>query len=280
MNNASQGGGSISKTLIAISGVVLVAVAGMLDSMAGGRASLTLLYVVPVVLVGWAGSRWGSLLVALLGATAVFLVQQWGSRSLCTDIPVVWAQALNVFGVLMLFALMTSALRELRLRTLAGLDRLTGVLSADSFFRGANRELSRAKRFKRPCTLVYFDIDNFKEINDKAGYEEADMVMKATVEQIKRSIRTVDIMGRLGGDEFAILFPETGPEQAHTAVSKLEKGFSSLIRNRQWTVTLSIGAVTYFTVPEKADEMVRRASDLVAEAKREGRNKAKFEVMS
>ena len=89
-------------------------------------------------------------------------------------------------------------------------DYLSGVANRRLFFELAQAEINKAHRYQRPITLVYFDLDHFKEINDTLGHATGDRVLLLVSHTMKMNIRGSDIIARLGGDEFAIMLPETG----------------------------------------------------------------------
>src|SRR3954452_17239767 len=127
-----------------------------------------------------------------------------------------------------------------------------------AFVAALHRESARNRRFPRPLTLAYLDVDDFKRINDTQGHAAGDALLLAVAQLMENSVRDVDSVGRLGGDEFAILMPETDADDSKVAIRKVEtKLKESAVR--QWPVTFSIGVVTFEKVPDSADEMVRMA---------------------
>ena len=132
---------------------------------------------------------------------------------------------------------LNSRLREinLRLRESVRLDGLTRCLNRVALFDEAEKALMLARRYKRSSTLVFFDLNNFKDINDSFGHHVGDRALIAFAEQIKARLRTTDELGRYGGDEFVALLRETDAEQALQLVSTLapividNEGVSSII---------------------------------------------------
>jgi diguanylate cyclase (GGDEF)-like protein len=188
-----------------------------------------------------------------------------------------WDTLLNVaMFVFVVFILAeVKALYE-RERDLSHTDALTGLLNRRAFMEGLDRERARHRRFPRPLTLVYLDLDNFKNINDTHGHAAGDELLRAVAQALSASVRDVDSAGRLGGDEFAILMPETDGDSAKLAVTKVEKSLQAMAAHR-WPVTFSIGAMTFVAVPDSAEEMVRLADALMYEVKQSGKNRIAFQ---
>ena len=118
---------------------------------------------------------------------------------------------------------LNSRLREtnLRLRESVRLDGLTRCLNRVALFEEAEKALLLARRYQRSSTVVFFDLNNFKEINDSFGHHVGDRALIAFAEQIKARLRTTDELGRYGGDEFVALLRETDAEQALQLVATL-----------------------------------------------------------
>lgn len=104
---------------------------------------------------------------------------------------------------------------------LATTDPLTGQLNRRTFFELCQREIERFQRFGRPLSWIMFDVDLFKEVNDRYGHAVGDQVLLAIAERCARLIRHVDLFGRYGGDEFVILLPETEPENGILVAKRL-----------------------------------------------------------
>jgi diguanylate cyclase (GGDEF)-like protein/PAS domain S-box-containing protein len=152
-------------------------------------------------------------------------------------------------------------------------DTLTDLNNRKAFYELGEHELRRARRYSRPTTLAYIDLDNFKLVNEQFGPEIGDQLLAGVSEQIQSSVRNTDVAARLGGDEFAVLFPETNRPSSQVAVEKLHGRIIDLMHKRTWPVTASIGLASFTTPPPSFEDVVREAEKLMQSAKRNGKNR-------
>jgi diguanylate cyclase (GGDEF)-like protein len=110
-----------------------------------------------------------------------------------------------------------------RLVDLAQTDPLTGLPNRRYFIEILAREFARARRYHRPLTLLYLDLDEFKELNDKHGHLFGDEILRGASRSLKAVLRSTDLLARIGGDEFAVLLPETNLGGAQNVASKLRR---------------------------------------------------------
>jgi diguanylate cyclase (GGDEF)-like protein len=118
---------------------------------------------------------------------------------------------------------------ELELRTIAHKDFLTGAATRRAFVDAANREIDRALRTGRRGSLVTFDLDHFKQINDTYGHAAGDAVLTAVSTTCEVGLRPTDLLGRVGGEEFAILLPEADLDNAISAAERLRRSIEQLV---------------------------------------------------
>ena len=105
------------------------------------------------------------------------------------------------------------------LREQITLDGLTSISNLRGFYECLNREMSRAVRYKSPLSLIFSDIDHFKNVNDTHGHLGGDHVLKAVAACLKSELRQSDFLARYGGEEFALILSETDLENAILALS-------------------------------------------------------------
>ena len=153
-------------------------------------------------------------------------------------------------------------------------DDLTKLFNRRHFYERLEEEFKRAKRHNEPLSLVYIDIDNFKEINDSYGHNKGDLVLKEVGKLLKATARETDIPARCGGDEFTILLPNTDPTGAKECATRV----SSIINSHQiksldkYKLTASIGFATYQNQNlDSCDDLVKCADDAMYAAKATGK---------
>jgi len=154
-------------------------------------------------------------------------------------------------------------------------DEMTGVFNRRGFLEMANLELIRASRFGRPVSIILFDIDQLKQINDTLGHIVGDRVIKAVIKGAKRSVRQIDLLGRWGGDEFVILLPEADLSSVNKIADRLCKDIrahSLSIDGKKIAMTVSVGVATTDGAVFSIDELFSRADRALYEAKQAGRD--------
>lgn len=163
-----------------------------------------------------------------------------------------------------------------KLENLARRDGLTGLWNRRFFFELGQRELARALRDRSALSLIYFDADHFKNINDTHGHETGDLVLKELVTLGSRLLRELDIFGRMGGEEFAILLPETSSGGALHVAEKLRRAFEEhRVIAPQATVrfTASFGVAQYCPGCPCLEHLISLADKALYKAKAGGRNR-------
>src|SRR5690606_33350284 len=156
-------------------------------------------------------------------------------------------------------------------------DFLTGAWSRRAFFEFANRELTRSRRVQRPLSLLIFDVDHFKHINDTYGHATGDHVLIELVTHVEQEIRSIDYIARMGGEEFAVLLPEVDTYGAMIVAERLRSRLDTNLAAELASVTekvpytVSIGVATY-DGHETMAELMHRADIALYEAKASGRN--------
>jgi diguanylate cyclase (GGDEF)-like protein len=156
-----------------------------------------------------------------------------------------------------------------RARHAADHDHLTGARSRRAFFDLAAREQARSLRRGSPLSLLLFDVDHFKRINDSHGHAAGDRVLADIVQRTGAVIRSIDSVGRLGGEEFAVLLPDTGADTALAVAERLRHELDRADDAAGYTV--SIGVATLHP-GETVAAMLSRADTALYAAKAGGRN--------
>lgn len=162
---------------------------------------------------------------------------------------------------------------DLELRQIARYDHLTGALSRRSFVAEAARAIARRDRYARPCTLVLFDLDHFKAINERSGHAGGDAVLRAVAATCSKNLRANDLLGRVGGEEFAVLLPELDAAEALAAANRFRAAIAAMT---DVSVTASFGVAPLTTGIEATGAWFAAADFAQFAAKRAGRNCARL----
>lgn len=167
--------------------------------------------------------------------------------------------------------------RNRALKRLAAIDKLTGSYNRRKFEEIIEREIQRFRRLNKPLSMIIFDIDNFKKINDTYGHNIGDYVLKKIATIVKKTIRKVDYCIRWGGEEFLIISAETDKEKAYVLAERLRKGIQNFKFNNVAQITISCG-VAEFKKEDTKNTLIKRADDAMYKAKRSGRNRVVMSV--
>ncbi|MEE9516443.1 MAG: GGDEF domain-containing protein [Candidatus Adiutricales bacterium] len=157
------------------------------------------------------------------------------------------------------------------LKRLATTDNLTGAHNRRQFRETIWHEINRVVRYGEALTLVAFDIDHFKAVNDTFGHIRGDEVLKKIAEIVRDNIRTTDIFARTGGEEFALIAPSTDPASASEIAERLRETINSHSFDSIGTVTVSFG-VAGFKKGDNINTFIDRADKALYNAKELGRN--------
>ena len=165
---------------------------------------------------------------------------------------------------------------NIRLNELSITDGLTGLFNQRYFLLELETEFGKALRYGRSLALLLFDIDHFKDVNDRYGHPCGDLVLKNLAKLLRGSLRSSDIAARCGGDELAILLPETNKSKAAEVAEKLRRHLEKsrfAWNGDSFSITCSIGVAA---VPDRGidnwNALLESADRSLYRAKREGRN--------
>ncbi|MDH5693753.1 MAG: diguanylate cyclase [Gammaproteobacteria bacterium] len=169
-------------------------------------------------------------------------------------------------------------------------DSLTGVYNRRYLELSLSREFNRAKRYGHPLSVVIFDLDHFKSINDTYGHMAGDEVLKEASKRINIALRDSDILGRYGGEEFVVILPETDLNSAHIIADRLREKLADepivyskdvLFEKPEITVTASLGLTAMREDTLDYQTMLQEADSALYQSKEGGRNRTtKYEFVS
>ena len=261
-------------------GTILAWVAiGSFHSQVGWEVSFLILYLIPIGIAAWVLGRAGGITLSVLS----FATWWYANRHSPVEPEIIryW----NALVRLVLFLIVSELLYDLksalaRERALARTDSLTGLANSRSFTEIAEREFAVARRTGRSLSLIWIDLDGFKEINDELGHAAGDQVLTQVGAAIRRSTRRTDLAARMGGDEFAVLLPETDMAGASVMMEKVVAGVAQNVTLEGRKVTMSVGAIACEKVLPDLDVVLRKADALMYEVKRAGKGATRIELCS
>ena len=163
------------------------------------------------------------------------------------------------------------------LKILVSTDSLTKVYNRAKYDEIMGRERERTKRYNRFLSLVMFDIDVFKKINDTYGHLNGDIVLKNIVALVKEEVRKIDYLIRWGGDEFILILPETNLEGAKGLAERIRNSIADQKFENMEGVTVSLG-ITQFSKDDTDDTLMKRADEALYKAKMNGGNRVEINI--
>lgn len=259
-------------------GFIQIALLGVIDFFTGYEISFSVFYLIPVTMTAWFAEKRAALVISVCSAVIWGLANYVAGEKFSNVLIPIW----NASTRLGFFLLVTALLIKLKQsfkheRSLARTDFLTGAANPRAFYELAQMEINRSRRFKRSFSIMYFDIDNFKQVNDTLGHHIGSDLLVKVVDIAKQNLRSTDVVARLGGDEFAVLLCETNQDQARTATEKIRAKLLSKMQLEGWAVTFSIGVLTCVNPPKTVAEVIEIVDGVMYQVKNNGKNSVKFE---
>jgi len=161
------------------------------------------------------------------------------------------------------------------LRLQATTDPLTGLFNRLKFNEALASEMLRAERYNSPLSLILYDVDHFKAVNDTHGHQAGDKVLVNLSRLASASIRHSDLLARWGGEEFVILVPGCDAAMAREAAEKLRTAISDIEFEEVGTVSCSFGVAEYVE-GESVETLIARVDEALYQAKVNGRNRVEL----
>ncbi len=163
-----------------------------------------------------------------------------------------------------------------KMKMLSIKDELTGLYNRRYLFSRGKQELSKARRYNSPLSVVILDIDDFKKINDSYGHAAGDLVLEILAQKCLEALRSIDVACRYKGEELVLLLPETGPQDAKIVAERLRKVIAStpvtLKEGQKLNITASFGISCFTEDIVDFEMLLDRADRALLEAKGEGKN--------
>jgi diguanylate cyclase len=154
-------------------------------------------------------------------------------------------------------------------------DPLTGLPNRLAYEERVNQEYARWRRFASPLTMLVWDVDNFKSINDKYGHQAGDEALRVIAQSLKQRLRETDFVARYGGEEFVTLLIGANAQQAFKVAEEMRKKVMESVfqaADQSVSITISCG-LSQFAEGDDIESVFARADQAVYQAKRGGKNR-------
>lgn len=268
----------LAAEVVGATGILAV---GYVDYATGIEIRIFPLYFLPLMFAAWHTEKVPALVLSLLATVTWICAMYFGGREYSHSY--IWA--INFFTQGSTFVIVTVLFSHIRKllaqeRASSRTDGLTGLNNSRSFYEQVSLLLKLCQRKKRPITLAYVDLDNFKHANDTMGHLYGDELLRKVAEVFRTNLRASDIAARMGGDEFAIMLPEASAADAQTALNKILSRLVETPQLKACSVTASIGAVSYDVPPDDIEQMVKTADELMYDVKKASKNNLLIKRMS
>jgi len=159
-------------------------------------------------------------------------------------------------------------------RKLAETDALTGLFNQRFFHETLRREVMRAHRYQRKLTLIVFDLDDFKSINDQIGHLAGDRVLAQAADRLREAVRSVDVACRIGGDEFAVIMPESSAEDGEQLYNRVHNSMRGTVLGTDEERLRISGGIAELQHGDTAASLFERADSALYRAKELGKDRA------
>jgi diguanylate cyclase (GGDEF)-like protein len=257
--------------------LVVTGIVGFVDYAGGPDLRIYPLYIPAIAYAAWKVGAGAGATIAMASVGAWFFSHRLAGEDFS---PAAWA--INSLANMAAFATIVALIASLRRsRTeegrLARTDPLTGLANTRAFLELASIEIERHRRFPRPLSIAYIDLDNFKMVNDRFGHAAGDQVLSVVARVLGESTRAMDKTARLGGDEFAVLMPETDEQGGRVVLERVQAAVAREMALGGWPVSCSIGAVVFREPPRDVDDLIGRADAVMYQVKKTSKNAIRIE---
>ncbi len=281
---------------VVLGGAVLVILAAAIPSARGALAGLGLvlntLYLMATAVAFWQArtpqlpARWPMILFMCVHAAVMFI----GAGTVVTGAFTHAPPLLSMFGIIhfesILFSIgsamclvaLVKGRNEAAARYDAGIDSLTGIANRASFIASAEQALAQCRKDGVPASVVMFDLDRFKAVNDTHGHAIGDAVIRKFCGVVNMALRPNDIFGRLGGEEFALVLPRSGVEPAMIRADRIRAAFAEegrVVKEIAVKATVSCGIAVSVIGDATLSALLEQADEALYRAKSEGRNRVR-----
>ncbi len=155
-------------------------------------------------------------------------------------------------------------------------DSLTQLFNRGFWQECLYREMQRCRRHNHTASLILFDVDHFKPVNDNYGHTAGDEVLRHLGREVRKNVRETDIAGRYGGEEFGVILPETSAQEALVFAERFRKliaGHTIAAEDQKLSITISLGIAEITPEMQQPDEWITAADRALYQSKNSGRNR-------
>lgn len=168
-----------------------------------------------------------------------------------------------------------------RIEELSQTDPITGMLNVPAFFRKAEEEILRSRRFRKPMSLLAVNLDGFRSVNEAGGFGFGNIVLRGAAKRIRECVRNIDLVGRLGADEFLIFLVETDLAAGEFMAERIRDSirtqvFKSDRSSAQVTCSIGIAGFNHDQHEQTLNDMVRLSLEALRSAKSGGRDQVEI----
>ena len=255
--------------------VVLILGIGTVGYSFPAPVSLLIFYLIPVVIATWFVGLRPGFLAAVLSAIAIGY-GQWVPSQLALSI---WNGGVaGIVGCVVADLIHRIKISSEIERQLSRTDASTGAINRRFFMELLEAEFNRAERYRFPLTLVYIELDNLAEINQRLGYQKGDELLYQFVDQLSEALRANDVVARLSNDEFAMILPQTNDTQVQQVFTRILPDFKTALEAQEVRIECIFGVVTFLEMPEDFTIINDEASKFLKQVKASGQSRLAFEV--
>lgn len=258
-----------------VAAVAAAPIAG-LDALTGDAASFAAFYALPVLIAAWGGGLAGGVGMAMLAGAVTAAIGYAVGHPNASDFAFAF-DTIALSGVLVVVGVLAAGLRSAsdRARATTRTDVVTSVMNRLGFSERFSIELDRHQRYRRPFTLVLVHCDGLAEL----AAVDAERPVRTIGRTLAASVRRTDAVARLHEDVFAVLLPETGRDNALLVSQMLRDKLEHDLRREGRPMGFGLALVTYLEPPAAVEEALATAEQLLAEARRAGKNRTRERVI-
>ena len=267
----------VPKCWIVLFSLLWVAVVAVIDVFVSNTIPIMVFYLPPVAVICWTLNLRAAIVLSMI-CCFLWILDEVLAPSEADDLLMYWVSGVHFAFFVVVVTVLSRLRRAHDYATREALtDRLTDLPNGRAFTEACDRAIANSLRSKLPLTVALIDCDSFKEVNDTLGHVEGDRLLKTLAHAMRGSLRSGDMLARLGGDEFGLLLPMTTQSEAEVVVKRLQALADQTMKEHDWSVTLSIGVVSYDMPPSTVIAAITRADERMYATKRAGKNAIQFE---